>query len=122
MYLLTKLDPTVTFVSALAILIIFIGLILKKYSQPYIIGYILVGAFIGEHGIGLIKDSESIHHLGEIGIILLLFFIGMEISLPELVKQWKIAIIGTLLQVAISVVFVLGIGLIIFVMSTALAS
>ena len=61
MYLLTKLDPTVTFVSALAILIIFIGLILKKYSQPYIIGYILVGAFIGEHGIGLIKDSESIH-------------------------------------------------------------
>lgn len=110
MFLLSKLDPTVTFVSVLAILIIFIGLILKKFNQPYIIGYILVGALLGEHGIGWVKDSESVHHLGEIGIILLLFFIGMEISLPELVKQWKIAVVGTLLQVGISVVIVLGIG------------
>ena len=110
MLLLSKIDPTVTFVSVLAILIIFLGLILKKYNQPYIIGYIMVGAFLGEHGIGLIKDNASIHHLGEIGVILLLFFIGMEISLPELVKQWKLAVIGTLLQVSISIIIVLGIG------------
>ncbi len=110
MFLAAKLDPTVTFVSILAILIIFLGLILKRFNQPYIIGYILVGALLGEHGIGLIKDPEAIHDLGEIGIILLLFFIGMEISLPELVKQWKLAVIGTLLQVGISVLIVVGIG------------
>lgn len=110
MFLASKLDPTVAFVSVLAILIILLGLILKKFKQPYIIGYIIVGALLGEHGIGLIKDSDSIHHLGEIGIILLLFFIGMEISLPELVKQWKLAVVGTLLQVVISVLIVLSIG------------
>ena len=110
MYLSTKLDPTVAFVSVLAILIIMLGLILKKFKQPYIIGYIMVGALLGEHGFGLIKDAESIHHLGEIGIILLLFFIGMEISLPELVKQWKLAVVGTLMQVGISVLIVIGIG------------
>lgn len=110
MFLSTKLDPTVAFVSILAILIIIIGLVLKKFKQPYIIGYIIIGALLGEHGIGLIKDADSIHHLGEIGIILLLFFIGMEISLPELVKQWKLAVLGTLLQVAISVLIVLAIG------------
>ncbi|MDV7186383.1 cation:proton antiporter [Lutibacter sp. TH_r2] len=110
MFLYTQLDPTVAFVSVLAILIIIFGLILKRFKQPYIIGYIMIGALLGEHGIGLIKDTESIHHLGEIGIILLLFFIGMEISLPELVKQWKLAVIGTLLQVCISVLIVIGIG------------
>ena len=110
MLLFAKLDPTVAFVSVLAILIILLGLILKRFKQPYIIGYIIVGALIGEHGIGLIKDADSIHHLGEIGIILLLFFIGMEISLPELVKQWKLAVVGTLLQVGVSVLIVLSIG------------
>ncbi|WP_111707257.1 cation:proton antiporter domain-containing protein [Lutibacter citreus] len=110
MFLSTQLDPTVTFVSILAILIIIFGLILKRFKQPYIIGYIMIGALIGEHGIGLIKDSDSIHHLGEIGIILLLFFIGMEISLPELVKQWKLAVVSTLLQVGFSVLTVIIIG------------
>ena len=110
MFLASKLDPTVIFVSVLAILIIILGLILKRYQQPYIIGYILVGALLGEQGIDLIHDQQSIHNLGEIGIILLLFFIGMEISLPELIKQWKLAVIGTLLQVGISVLIVISIG------------
>lgn len=110
MFLFSKLDPIVGFISILAVLAILIGLLLKRINQPYIIGYIIVGAILGEYGFGLIKDPESIQHLGEIGIILLLFFIGMEISLPELVKQWKIAAIGTLMQVGISVLIVLGIG------------
>ncbi|SKB59142.1 cation:proton antiporter domain-containing protein [Maribacter arcticus] len=108
--LATKLDPIVGLISVLAILAIAIGLFLKKIRQPYIIGYIVVGAILGEHGLGFIKNAETIHHLGEIGIILLLFFIGMEISLPELIKQWKIAAVGTLMQVGISVGIILTIG------------
>lgn len=110
MYLSAQFDPIVGFVSILAILVILIGMVLKRIKQPYIIGYILVGALLGQQGLGLIEDTESIRHMGEIGIILLLFFIGMEISLPELIKQWRIAAIGTLLQVAFSVLIVLGIG------------
>ncbi|WP_010182346.1 cation:proton antiporter domain-containing protein [Aquimarina agarilytica] len=110
MFLSTTLDPIVALVSLMAILIILLGLFLRKIKQPYIIGYILVGAFLGEHGMGFIKDAETIKHLGEIGIILLLFFIGMEISLLELVKKWKIAAIGTTLQVIISVLVLMGIG------------
>ena len=110
MLLFTKLDPIVVFVSVLTLLVILIGLVLKKIKQPYIIGYIIVGAILGKQGLGVITDYGSIHNLGEIGIILLLFFIGMEISLPELVKQWKLAAIGTLLQVGASVGIVLMIG------------
>ncbi len=107
---LANSDPTIGFISILAILVMAVGLLLKKINQPYIIGYILIGALIGKHGLGFINDAATIDHLGEIGIILLLFFIGMEISLPEFIKQWRVAAIGTLLQVGTSVAIVLGIG------------
>lgn len=110
MLLISNLDPIVVFVCILALSIIIIGLILKRLNQPYIIGYIIIGAILGQHGFGLVNDPETIHHLGEIGIILLLFYIGMEISLPELVKHWKLAALGTMLQVGISVAVISLIG------------
>jgi CPA2 family monovalent cation:H+ antiporter-2 len=108
--LLSQIDPMVGLISILAIGIILIGLVLKRIKQPYIVGYILIGVLLGESGLGLVTDAEAIHHYGELGIILLLFFIGMEISLPELVRQWRVALIGTFLQVGASVLIVLGIG------------
>jgi CPA2 family monovalent cation:H+ antiporter-2 len=110
MFLLSEIDPMVSFITILAVLVIMIGLVLKKFHQPYLIGYILAGAVLGDQGFGLIENHDLIKQLGEIGIILLLFFIGMEISLPELVKQWKVALIGTLFQVLISVIVVMSIG------------
>ena len=110
MLLSINFDPTIGFISIIAILIMVVGLVLKRIKQPYIVGYILVGALLGKDGLALIEDSATINHLGEIGIILLLFFIGMEISLPEFVKQWKVATMGTLLQVLASVLIMIGVG------------
>jgi CPA2 family monovalent cation:H+ antiporter-2 len=103
-------DPLVFLISVLSVLFVIIGLMLKKIDQPYIVGYILIGALVSEDGLGLIERTDSIQRLGEIGIILLLFFIGMEINLPDLIKQWKVALIGTFLQIVISSLLVLGIG------------
>lgn len=110
MLLVSSLDPIIYLVAILAILIIAISTILRKLNQTYIIGYILVGVILGENGLNVIKDTESIHLLGELGVILLLFFIGMEINLIDFLKRWKIAIIGTFLQITISVALVLLIG------------
>jgi CPA2 family monovalent cation:H+ antiporter-2 len=108
MFFLAAFDPLVALISILAILAILVSSLLKKIKQPFIIGYILIGIILGK--MDLITDGETIHRLGELGIILLMFFIGMEISLPDLVKKWKVAILGTLMQVLISVltVFLLG--------------
>ncbi len=103
-------DPLIIFISLVAILIIGAVLLLKRIRQPYIIGYILVGAVLGQSGFGLIDDTTTINHLGEIGIILLLFFIGMEINLPDFIKQWKVAAVGTSLQVLLSIGFLLAVG------------
>lgn len=90
--------------------IVIAGLFLKKLKQPYIIGYILVGILIGNSGLGLIQNSETIQHIGELGLILLLFFVGMEISLPQFKNQWKISLIGTTIQVLFSVLLMYLLG------------
>jgi CPA2 family monovalent cation:H+ antiporter-2 len=109
-FLTAALDQLVITVSMIAILVIMLGWILRYFKQPYVIGYILIGAALGQHGLGLVSNNAMIEQMGEIGIVLLLFFIGMEISLPDLVKQWKVAVIGTLLQLGLSVGFVIAFG------------
>lgn len=92
------------------IVVIFIGLMLKRIKQPLIVAYIITGILLGPSGIGVIDNVELVEELGELGLILLLFFIGMEISLPELVKLWKTSLFGTLIQILASVLAIFAIG------------
>ncbi len=94
----------------IGIVIILVGGILKAFKQPYIIAYILVGVLVGDHGFKLITDKDIIQPIGEFGLILLLFFIGMEISLPRLIKYWRVPTIGTLFQIGGSILMVAIIG------------
>ncbi len=110
MIFLSAINPELTNLVVVSIIIIFIGSILKFFKQPYIIAYIIAGVLIGKHGFGLITDEDSIRVIGEFGLILLLFFIGMEVSLPEFIKNWKIPTIGTIIQVIGSVLIVSLIG------------
>jgi CPA2 family monovalent cation:H+ antiporter-2 len=75
-----------------------------------IIAYILAGVLIGKHGFGIITDEASIMAIGEFGLILLLFFIGMEISLPAFIKNWRVPTFGTIFQIVGSVLMVGVIG------------
>lgn len=104
------LDAIIILVSILAVVVIAFSVVLRKLNQTYIIGYILTGIFLGQHGLSIIKDEDSIFLIGELGILLLLFFIGMEINLVDFIKRWKVAVIGIVLQVGFSVLIVLTIG------------
>ena len=108
MLLLQTFDSFIRYIALFAVLISVIGFLLSKIKQPYIIGYMLVGAFAGRYGFKLIEEEEMIHHLGEIGIVLLLFFIGMEVNVKELAKSWRLSLGGTLIQVLISVLLMIG--------------
>lgn len=108
--LLTAFHPAIPTFLLLVLAILPLGLLLKRLRQPYIIAYILAGIAFGEHGFGLLTDQESIALSGELGLILLLFFIGMEISLPDFVKQWRSALFGTGLQLVGSVGLTLLVG------------
>jgi CPA2 family monovalent cation:H+ antiporter-2 len=110
MIFLSAINPELVNLVLISIIIILIGSFLKFFKQPYIIAYIIAGVLIGKHGFGLITDEDSIRVIGEFGLILLLFFIGMEISLPEFIKNWKIPTIGTIIQIIGSVLILSLIG------------
>jgi CPA2 family monovalent cation:H+ antiporter-2 len=68
----------------------------------------LTGMAIGPHGLGLIKEIEAIEILAEIGVMLLLFTIGLEFSLTRLREMKRLVLIGGGLQVAVTVLAAAG--------------
>lgn len=83
--------------------ILLLGLLLRALKQPHVVAYLIAGVVLGPDGFALMTDQVTISRLGEVGVILLLFFVGMEISLPDLLARWKVPVIGTMLQVGVSV-------------------
>lgn len=68
----------------------------RLLKQPLILGYVLGGALLGSQlGFGLVTNADSVHLISEIGLIFLLFIIGLEIDLRELAKMGRtMAVIG----------------------------
>ena len=105
------LDPIMIYLVGAILVVLMLGLLLRAIHQPYVIGYLLAGIILGPHGVALITDDELLSRLGSIGVVLLLFFIGMEVSPRRLIDNWKVAVLGTLLQIVISVSCVWPLGL-----------
>jgi len=82
--------------------------IMREIRLPAAIAYIITGMIVGPTGLGLVHDRELLTHMGEIGVIMLLFFVGMEVELPRLIASWRIAVLGTAAQIAVSVLVCVG--------------
>ena len=80
------------------------GLVLARLKQPPILGYILAGVCLGPSGMGLIQSREQVGLLAELGVLLLLFVVGMDLSLRTFKKVWVVSTLCTVLQVASSIV------------------
>ncbi len=97
------LDPIMPYLVGSILAVLILGLCLRAIRQPYVIGYLIAGVLLGPHGLALVEDEALLARLGSVGVVLLLFFIGMEVSPNQLIERWKVAIIGTFLQIFISV-------------------
>ncbi|SDQ97698.1 transporter, CPA2 family [Chryseobacterium soldanellicola] len=67
----------------LSLSLLILGFILKRFNQPYLIAYILAGVLLGPHISGVFSNVEEIELIGELGILLLMFFLGLEINIPN---------------------------------------
>ena len=94
----TDMLMAVVIVLACAIVVLSIG---KKIHIPFIIGYFITGIIVGPFGLHLITE-EQVALLAELGIILLMFTIGLEISLKNLLSMKKVVLIGGGLQVILT--------------------
>ena len=85
--------------------------IFRRLNFPSVLGYLVVGMVAGEHALGLIQDSHAIEQIAEIGVVFLLFTIGLEVSIPRLIAMRKIVFgIGTV-QVVVSTLSTIAIGM-----------
>jgi CPA2 family monovalent cation:H+ antiporter-2 len=67
---------------------------LRAVKLPPIVGLLVAGAAMGPHGFSLVEDSHRVEVLAEVGVVLLLFTVGLEFSLGQLLKMWRMLLFG----------------------------
>ncbi len=83
------------------------GLVARRLGQPLVLGYLLAGVAIGPHTGGLLTvgDPGNMERLADVGVTLLLFGLGLELSLKDLAPVRRVALMGTPIQLAVTAAF-----------------
>jgi len=86
------------------------GMLANRLKLSPLVGYLVAGVVVGPHTGGFVADTELAPQLAEVGVILLMFGVGLHFSLADLMKVRKIAIPGALVQIAAATVLGWGLG------------
>ncbi len=89
------------------------AIFLSRLKQLPMIGYVLAGVIIGPAGFALIESEADIRFIAEIGVILLLFILGMELPLASFKKSYKVAVPATFALIGLSLALTFAIGFVI---------
>lgn len=87
----------------LAIALLYLG---QRLKIPSIVSFLVIGMLVGPFGFGFITNQSAIDTFGNIGIILLLFTIGLEFSFQKLLRSWRTVIVGGLVQVCTTIALI----------------
>ena len=98
-------DIEILFGLALVTVILF-----QRLKFPSIIGFLVTGVLAGPHALAFIKDTHQVEQMAEIGVVLLLFTIGIELSLKELMRIKHLVLWGGGLQVLVTILAVAAVG------------
>ena len=77
------------------------GIIAMRLKQPVVLGYLIVGVVAGPHALGLLKDQTVVQTAATIGVALLMFTLGLELSFNQL-RIGKISVWGSIAQIVIT--------------------
>ena len=98
-----QLDHVLLDLALLFALCIVVVVGFHRLRVPPIVGFLIAGALMGPHAFGLIKQTELVEQLAEIGVMILLFTVGMELSLRDLLKMRRSLLIGGGLQIGLTI-------------------
>ena len=113
----------ITTIAASLGLALILGLIAHRLKLPVLVGYLLAGVILGPATPGFVADVELSRQLAEIGVILLMFGVGLHFSLNDLLAVKRIAVPGAVLQIVVAtglgmgVWIVTGVVLLLFIYS-----
>src|SRR5690606_1896407 len=96
--------PLITTLVAAFALAFLMGMIANRFRIPPIAGYLLAGIIVGPHTPGVVADAALSQELAEIGVILLMFGVGLHFSLTDLMRVRGVAVPGALAQIGIATV------------------
>jgi CPA2 family monovalent cation:H+ antiporter-2 len=98
-----EMDIILTLAGGLSVALV-LGFITQKLKMSPILGYLLAGILVGPYSPGFVADAETASQFAEIGIILLMFGVGLHFHLKDLMAVRKIALPGAIVQIAASTV------------------
>ena len=98
-----------TIVGGLVLAFIF-GAIANRLKMPPLVGYLLAGILVGPHTPGYVADQDLAPELAEIGVILLMFGVGLHFSLKDLLSVRGIAVPGAIVQIGFATLLGWGLG------------
>jgi CPA2 family monovalent cation:H+ antiporter-2 len=101
--------PLIATIVAALVLAFALGALAHRLRVPPIVGYLLAGVVVGPFTPGYVADQSLATELAEIGVILLMFGVGLHFSFKELLSVRKIAVPGAVVQIAVATL--LGMGL-----------
>jgi CPA2 family monovalent cation:H+ antiporter-2 len=102
--------PLITTIAAALGLALVFGFIAVRLKLPALVGYLLAGIVLGPFTPGFVADSGLTGQLAEIGVMLLMFGVGLHFSLDDLLAVRRIALPGALVQIAAATAMGMGIA------------
>lgn len=84
--------------------------IFRRLGQPVILAYLFAGMLLGPHGVAIVTGQAMMQTIGELGIVFLMFSLGLEFSLPRLLAMRKLVLGVGSLQVLLTSLLLFGLG------------
>ena len=100
----------VTLAAALGLALV-LGFVAARLKLPTLVGYLLAGVIIGPHTPGFVADVALAGQLAEVGVVLLMFGIGLHFSIDDLLAVRKVAVTGAVVQMAVATAMGAGVAL-----------
>jgi CPA2 family monovalent cation:H+ antiporter-2 len=91
-------------------LALILGFLAARLKLPALVGYLLAGVIIGPFTPGFVADAEIASQLAEIGVMLLMFGVGLHFSLDDLLSVRKLALPGAVVQMAVATMMGMGVA------------
>src|SRR4030065_1727999 len=102
--------PLVSTIAIGLVLAFAFGVLANRCKLPPLVGYLVAGILIGPFTPGYVADQNIASQLAEVGVILLMFGVGLHFSLKDLLSVRAIAVTGVVVQIAVATLMGMGLG------------
>lgn len=99
---------SLTIIALVGFVALISGYLFTRIRQPAVVGYVIAGLILGPSGFSLIENREMVSFMAELGVLLLLFILGLEMNLRTFREIWRIALGCVALQVTSAVIMMTG--------------